>query len=168
MTPLPRFGLKDWLLLLLVLGAAAGLRVGYLLTCLDSLSAPPPLAVQDAPAFIALADHPPDAGYSELLGLIRNVKEHAWGGTLAITRSRMPLFARPRPGIWSASGYSGHGVALAVMAGRILAEAIRGEAGRFDLMAALPAPPFPGGTAARAPLLALAMSWYAMRDRLGI
>jgi gamma-glutamylputrescine oxidase len=93
---------------------------------------------------------------------------HAWGGTLAITRSRMPHVARLGTGIWSASGYSGHGVAMAVMAGRVLAEAIQGEAGRFDLLSAVPTPDFPGGTAARAPLLALAMTWYALRDRLGI
>ncbi|MBM9594286.1 NAD(P)/FAD-dependent oxidoreductase [Roseitranquillus sediminis] len=93
---------------------------------------------------------------------------HAWGGTLAITRSRMPLFARPGRDIWSASGYSGHGVAMAMMAGRILAEAIRGETAGFDAMAAIPNPPFPGGTAARAPLLAAAMTWFALRDRFGI
>ena len=73
-------------------------------------------------------------------------------------RSRMPGAARwpspaagcrtspgSAPACWSASGYSGHGVAMAVMAGRIVAEAIRGEAGRFDLMAAVPAAPFPAG-----------------------
>jgi gamma-glutamylputrescine oxidase len=80
----------------------------------------------------------------------------------------MPHFACLRPGVWSASGYSGHGVAMAVMAGRVLAEAVGGEAGRFDLVASLPTPPFPGGAPARSMLLALAMSWYAMRDRLGI
>ena len=93
---------------------------------------------------------------------------HAWGGTLAITRGRMPHFARLRGGVWTASGYSGHGLAMAVLAGRIVAEAVAGEAGRFDLMASVANRPFPGGAAARAPLLALAMSWYAMRDRLGI
>ncbi len=94
--------------------------------------------------------------------------DHAWGGTLAITRSRMPHFARVVPGVWTASGYSGHGVAMAVMAGRLLAQAIRGEAAGFDAMAAVPAAPFPGGVRARAPMLALAMSWYALRDRLGV
>ncbi len=93
---------------------------------------------------------------------------HAWGGTLAITRTRMPHFARLGRGVWSASGYSGHGLAMSVMAGRLIAEAIRGEAERFDLVASIPTPRFPGGAAARAPLLALAMSWYALRDRLGI
>lgn len=92
---------------------------------------------------------------------------HAWGGTLAITRSRMPYFAALRPGLWTASGYSGHGVAMALMGGKIVADAIEGEAGRFDLMASLPSRPFPGGRAAQSPLLALAMTWYALRDRLG-
>lgn len=93
--------------------------------------------------------------------------DYAWGGTLAITRRRMPYFGRPGPGLWAAAGYSGHGVALATMAGRILAEAIDGEVGRFDLMAGLRTPPFPGGGVLRWPLLVLAMTWYALRDRLG-
>lgn len=94
--------------------------------------------------------------------------DHAWGGTLAITTNRMPCFLRPRPGLWSASGYSGHGVAFATLAGKILAEAVAGEEERFDLMAGIPQMPFPGGAALRHPLLVLAMLWYGMRDRLGI
>ncbi|MGP3724087.1 NAD(P)/FAD-dependent oxidoreductase [Cereibacter sphaeroides] len=93
---------------------------------------------------------------------------HAWGGTLAITMNRMPCFARVAPNVLSASGYSGHGVAMATLAGRLMAEAVAGQAERFDLMAALPQPRFPGGAALRWPMLVLAMSWYAMRDRLGI
>jgi gamma-glutamylputrescine oxidase len=57
---------------------------------------------------------------------------------------------------------------MAVIAGRIVAEAVGGEAGGFDMLSSVPTPAFPGGTAARAPLLALAMWWYATRDRLGI
>lgn len=94
--------------------------------------------------------------------------DYAWGGTLAITMTRMPHFTQPRPGLWSASGFSGHGVAMATMAGKIIAEAIAGDAGRFDLMASLDKPPFPGGPALRSPLLVLAMTWYSLRDRLGI
>jgi gamma-glutamylputrescine oxidase len=92
--------------------------------------------------------------------------DHAWGGTLAITLNRLPSFARPAPGIFSAAGYSGHGVALATLAGKLLAEAVSGTASRFDVFADLPQPRFPGGGALRAPLLALAMTWYALRDRL--
>ncbi len=49
-----------------------------------------------------------------------------------------------------------------------MAEAAIGQAARFDVMAKLPTTRFPGGTALRAPLLTLAMSWYALRDRLGV
>ena len=94
--------------------------------------------------------------------------DYAWGGTLAITTNRMPCFTRPAPNILSASGYSGHGVAMATMAGKILAEATATQTERFDLMANLPQMPFPGGATLRWPLLVLAMTWYGMRDRLGV
>ncbi|MGY6549361.1 MAG: NAD(P)/FAD-dependent oxidoreductase [Roseinatronobacter sp.] len=93
---------------------------------------------------------------------------HAWGGTLAITMTRLPCFLRVGPNILSASGYSGHGVALASLAGQIMAEAVAGQAERFDVMARVKLPSFPGGAGLRSPLLALAMTWYALRDRLGV
>lgn len=94
--------------------------------------------------------------------------DYAWGGTLAITMKRLPYLARPGQRILSASGYSGHGVGSATQAGKLMADAIRGETDGFDAMAALPTPRFPGGGALRTPLLVLAMSWYALRDRLGV
>ena len=90
-----------------------------------------------------------------------------WGGTLAITMNRMPCFMRPAPNALSASGFSGHGVALAVLAGRQMADAIAGQAEGFDTMAALPSPGFPGGRFLRWPLLVAGMGWYGLRDRLG-
>ena len=92
--------------------------------------------------------------------------DHAWGGTLAITRTRLPHVARLRGNVLSFSGYSGHGVALAMLAGRIAAEAIAGQAERFDLMARAPTPRFPGGALLRSPLLVLGMLWFSLRDRL--
>jgi len=94
--------------------------------------------------------------------------DYAWGGTLAITMNRLPCFTRPQPNVLSASGYSGHGVAMATFAGKVLAEAVAGQAERFDHMASLPHRRFPGGAALRWPLLVLAMTWYGMRDRLGL
>jgi gamma-glutamylputrescine oxidase len=91
---------------------------------------------------------------------------HAWGGTLAITPNRLPAFQRLGPATFSAAGYSGHGVPTATLAGKLMAEAVQGTAERFDVFASLPQPRFPGGSALRAPLLVLAMSWYALRDRL--
>ena len=94
--------------------------------------------------------------------------DYAWGGTLAITMNRMPCLMRPAPNILSASGYSGHGVAMATLCGKLLAEATAGQMQRFDLLASLPQPGFPGGAALRWPLLVLAMTWYGLRDRLGL
>ncbi|HHH89285.1 MAG TPA: FAD-dependent oxidoreductase, partial [Aliiroseovarius sp.] len=59
-----------------------------------------------------------------------------------------------------------HGVALATLGGKLAAQALAGQAGGFDLLAEIPTPRFPGGAALRAPLLALAMVWYSLRDRL--
>ncbi|MDB6178620.1 FAD-binding oxidoreductase [Paracoccus sp. Z330] len=92
---------------------------------------------------------------------------HAWGGTLAITMNRMPCFARPAPNCLSASGFSGHGVALATLSGQLMAKAIAGQASGFDAMAAVPTPAFPGGALLRGPLLVAGMAWYGLRDRLG-
>lgn len=93
---------------------------------------------------------------------------HAWGGTLAITMTRLPCFARVAPNVLSASGYSGHGVALATLAGQIMAETVAGQSERFDVMAGVKLPSFPGGRALRSPLLVLAMTWFSLRDRLGL
>ena len=94
--------------------------------------------------------------------------DYSWGGTLAITMKRMPYLAQIAPNILSASGYSGHGVGMATLAGRLMAEAVRGQSAGFDCLARVPCPAFPGGVALRSPLLVLAMSWFALRDRLGV
>ncbi|WP_180957632.1 NAD(P)/FAD-dependent oxidoreductase [Neptunicoccus cionae] len=105
----------------------------------------------------------------EIYPQLKDVKlDYAWGGTLGITVNRMPYFGRIAPNILTASGYSGHGVALATLAGRITAAAIAGQAEDFDVMSRVPTFPFPGGRALRYPNLVLAMSWYALRDRLGL
>jgi len=93
--------------------------------------------------------------------------EFGWGGTLAITAKRMPYFSRPAPNMLTATGYSGHGVAMATLGGQILAETIAGTSGRFDVFEKLDIPAFPGGDRLRSPLLALAMTWFSLRDKLG-
>ena len=92
--------------------------------------------------------------------------DYGWGGTLAVTVKRLPFMRRLRPGLYTSGGYSGQGVGTATMSGTLLAEAICGEQDRFDVFARLPASAFPGGTLLRYPSMVLAMTWYALRDRL--
>ena len=91
---------------------------------------------------------------------------HAWGGTLAITGTRFPLFQDLRPGVRAIGGWSGSGIHMATIGGRIAADAIAGQTRDWDLLARMPVPAFPGGDWLRMPLLRLAMFWYGLRDRL--
>lgn len=91
--------------------------------------------------------------------------DYAWGGTLGITMNRMPHFARMSDQVLSISGYSGHGVAMATLAGKLAADAVAGQAEKFDIFNSVPIHRFPGGPRLRTPLLILAMLWYSMRDR---
>lgn len=92
--------------------------------------------------------------------------DFAWGGRLAITMRRMPYIRMLRPGVYVAAGYSGQGVALAPFAGKVLADAMRGDQSRLEAFAAVKTPPFPGGRVLRYPALVAGMMWYALRDRL--
>ena len=105
---------------------------------------------------------------SKIFPHLRDIRiDYAWGGTLGITVRRMPYFHKLSPNTFSASGYSGHGVAMATLAGKLVAKAIDGETSGFDAFSKVPSFPFPGGAPARYPLLVLAMTWYTLRDRLG-
>jgi gamma-glutamylputrescine oxidase len=94
--------------------------------------------------------------------------EYGWGGNVAITVERTPHLGRldGAKNIYFAHGYSGMGVALTGVAGKVIAEAIAGTAERFDVFAKLPHTTFFGGKYLRTPTLALAMLWFRLRDRL--
>lgn len=97
---------------------------------------------------------------------LKDVKiDYGWGGTLAITLNRMPHFDRVEENVFVAQGYSGHGVAMATLGGKVMADAIRGSAEHFDLFQSVPTPTFPGGTLLRWPGLVAGMLYYSMRDR---
>lgn len=91
---------------------------------------------------------------------------HAWGGSVAVTRTRMPFVAEVEPGITTLGGWSGHGVMMANYAGRLYADRVAGGSDRLRLLEELKIPPFPGGRRLRAPLLFLAMTWFSLRDRV--
>ena len=97
---------------------------------------------------------------------LKDVKiDHAWGGYIAITSNRIPDCGRLEPNIYYAHGYSGQGVALAGMYGKLMAECVKGQAERFDLLTRVKHLPFPGGPI-RTPMLVAAMLFYRIRDAL--
>eukprot|EP01037_Dinobryon_pediforme_P014039 gene14039-14157_t len=91
---------------------------------------------------------------------------HAWGGLVSVTLSRLPHIGREGAVLY-AHGYSGQGVILSSLAGKLMARALDGDAAPLEQFAAVAPPPFPGGRALSRPLYMLGMAWYAMRDRLG-
>jgi len=91
---------------------------------------------------------------------------HAWGGSVGITLPRKPFARDVMPGVTSIGGYSGHGVMLSNYCGKLFADSVIGRAPELDLLKDLKIPPFPGGAKLRKPLLFLALTWYALRDRL--
>ena len=92
--------------------------------------------------------------------------DYAWSGQLAVTMDRLPHFGRLGSTGFFAQGFSGSGVVLTQLAGRLLAEAVAGSVERFDLFADLKHQSFPGGKWLRKPLLVAGMLYYAMKDRL--
>ena len=92
--------------------------------------------------------------------------DYAWGGTLSVTVNRLPHLGRLEPNVFFGQGYSGHGIITANFAGKVIAEAIAGVAGRFDVFAKLPMHTFPGGTLLRYPGMVLGMLYYTLRDRI--
>lgn len=93
--------------------------------------------------------------------------EYAWSGAVGITATRMPHLGRLSKRILFAYGYSGQGVALANIGGKVMAEAVLGKSERFEVFARVPPTPFPGGPLLRKPLVSAALMWFKLMDRLG-
>jgi len=90
--------------------------------------------------------------------------EYAWRGTVGITRTRMPHFGRLGERVLFAHGYSGQGVALANLGGKVLAEATLGKPERFEALARVPPKRFPGGAWLRRPMVAAGLMWFKLLD----
>jgi gamma-glutamylputrescine oxidase len=92
--------------------------------------------------------------------------QYAWGGYVDITRNRATDFGRLAPNVYYMQGFSGHGMVLTALGGKLVAEALAGTAERFDVFARVPHRDFPGGPLFRRPSLVLAMLYYRLRDLL--
>ena len=112
---------------------------------------------------------------SEMRGKIRRVFpelsdvriEHLWGGLIGITANRIPDIRRSSTNLYHAQGFSGQGVALTGLAGKIIAEAIGGDDRRLQMFEAVRHYPFPGGPL-RKPTLMAVMGLAKLKDALGL
>ena len=104
---------------------------------------------------------------AEIYPALKDVEiTHGWGGYVGITMPRKPFVREVMPNVISAGGYSGHGVMLSNFVGKLYAETVSGNRDRLKLFEDIKIPAFPGGRRFRAPLLFLALNWYALRDRI--
>jgi gamma-glutamylputrescine oxidase len=92
--------------------------------------------------------------------------ETVWGGYVDISMNRAPHWGRLGSNVYFAQGFSGHGIAATGLAGRVIGEAIRGQASRLDAFSRIGHRPFPGGRVFRTPMLVAAMAWFKLRDAL--
>ena len=90
--------------------------------------------------------------------------DYLWGGQVAMTASKAPHFGRLGSRVLFTQGYSGQGVALAGLAGKLMAEAVMGQEQGFDLFARFKHAPVPPGTSVQTAIRALALLWYRLRD----
>ena len=103
----------------------------------------------------------------QVFPLLRDVPiDFVWGGFVDISMNRAPDFGRLGDNLYYLQGFSGHGVALTGLAGRLVAQAVAGQAERFDLFAKLRHREFPGGALLRTPSLVLGMLYHRLRDAL--
>lgn len=92
--------------------------------------------------------------------------DYAWGGTIGVPVTRVPILGRISSNVFYSQGYSGHGVNVTHLAGQILADAVAGTMERFDLFADVKPMIVPGAHTFATPLVALGVLYYQIKDRL--
>lgn len=98
--------------------------------------------------------------------LARTRVDYTWGGFVDISMNRAPDFGRVADNVYYLQGFSGHGVALTGLAGRMVAQTISQQASSFDVFTKLKHHHFPGGALLRMPTLAVGMMYHRLRDLL--
>lgn len=93
----------------------------------------------------------------------------AWQGALAMTTLQLPQIARiniggEKYGLWTAQGYSGQGIALSVLAGQLIAQAISDRSDRYRIFQNLSHDAWRTGRIAQR-LAALGIFWQRLQDR---
>jgi glycine/D-amino acid oxidase-like deaminating enzyme len=91
--------------------------------------------------------------------------EHHWSGRVALTADHLPHLHEPRPGVLSALGYNGRGVAMATVMGRLLADRALGATPDQIGWPVTPIAPIPLHRW-RLPAMALVVRWKRLQDWL--
>ncbi|HBS30264.1 MAG TPA: FAD-dependent oxidoreductase [Parvularcula sp.] len=94
--------------------------------------------------------------------------DYAWTGTIGIPLNRVPLIGEIAPGFFYAQGYSGHGVNCSHIAAEIIADAIDLKGADKNLFATARHFRIPAAGAIGNPMLAMGMTWFRIKDALGI
>ena len=104
---------------------------------------------------------------SKLYPQLANIRiDYAWGGTIGVPLNRVPQLGRVGSNIFYCQGYSGHGVNVTHLAGRIMADAIAGTFEQFDLFANVKPIVIPGAHVFSKPMVSLGAMYYKLKDRL--
>ena len=93
--------------------------------------------------------------------------EQLWHGYLDIGPGKLPQFGRNGTRIYHAQGFAGHGLALSGIAGKMIAQAIAGDIGYFDVFNRLYIHPLPLPASLESSLLRFGMLYGRLRDALG-
>ena len=92
--------------------------------------------------------------------------DYAWGGTIGVPINRVPQLGRISSNVFYCQGYSGHGVNVTQLAGRIMADAVAGTMEQFDMFANVKPVMVPGAHLFRKPMVSLGIMYYKIKDRL--
>ena len=92
--------------------------------------------------------------------------DYAWGGTIGVPLNRVPQLGHLSDNVFFCQGYSGHGVNVTHLAGRIMADAVQGTMEQFDLFAKVKPVRVPGAYTFQKPMVALGVLYYQIKDRL--
>ncbi len=94
--------------------------------------------------------------------------DYAWTGTIGIPLNRAPLIGEISPGFFFAQGYSGHGVNCSHIAAEIIADAMELKDADKRLFESIRHFRIPAADVIGNPLLAMGMTWFRIKDALGI
>ncbi|HWS39771.1 MAG TPA: FAD-binding oxidoreductase, partial [Arenimonas sp.] len=91
--------------------------------------------------------------------------EYQWSCNMGIVINRIPQLGKLSENVWYAQGYSGHGLATSHVVAEVMANAMTGQLGKFDIFNRFKHIRVPLGDWFGSQLLALGMHYYLFKER---